>query len=324
MRRRTLLASAAGMAAVGFATNPSYASVTSGIGGSNYGWYHLDGCGREPYGVINAFHLAPDTIRAQLAAMRAGQDRLRVLIYHRRGPDTGTVMDSTGGNLSAQNRQNLTDLLAAIRAAGFGEIQVSFMTIGPNAAYTWPSWNEDMYQENWNLIYHLHPIIAAAGIQYRIDLCNEAIPASNQPILLRYTQRLWSDYTYVFGKNDTCGFSTIGMVPDRIKHIPTVYQGNPPYLFDFHFYGDSSADEYAQFTTAHTLMNQMGYSSQGWTIGEVYYNDATAAANLHRAIQSTGRTVFYLLQWPLVRGSSCADVSVSPPTNFSAYTAQGF
>jgi hypothetical protein len=300
------------------------ASTSTGVGGSNYGWYRLDGCSREPYGVINTFHRAPDVIRSQLAAMRAaGQDRLRVLVYHRRGPDTGTVMDSTGGNLSYQNRKNLADLLTAVAAAGFGEIQVSFLPIGPNAAYNWPSWNEDYYQENWNLIYHLHGMIAKAGLLYRIDLCNEAVPASNQPILLQYAQRLWADYVYVFGKNDTCGFSVIGD-SGRIANIPKVYQGNPPYLFDFHFYGNAAGDEYSQFTTAHDLMNQMGYREQGWTISEVYYNDATAAGSLQRAITGTGRTVFYLLQWPLARRATCADVCVAPPVNFTAYAAHGF
>lgn len=328
MRRRVLLGSAALGAAglvVGVA-GPSRAA-TGGArapGGSTYGWYRLDGCNREPYGVVNAFRNAPDVIRGQLAAMRAaGQSRLRLPIFHRHGPDTGTVMDSTGGDLSASNRQNLTDVLRAIVDAGFVEIQVSFMTIGLNAADSWTTWHEDRYQENWNLICNLHPIIAGAGIQYRIDLCNEAMPEKSQPVVLEYTQRLWTDYTSVFGRNDTCGFSTIG-VARRIEYIPKVYGKNPPYLFDFHFYREKDLDEYAKFTTAHQMMNQFGYTNQGWTIGEAYYNDSVAAANLRRAIDTTGRTVFYLLQWPLASSASCADVSVAPPVDFSAYTAQGF
>lgn len=328
--RRRLLTVATGLGtgavlgATASAPNLATAAASRATGGSNYGWYRLDGCTREPYGVVNTFHTARDTILTQLGQLyAAGQRRLRVLVYHRRGPDTGTVMDSTGGTLSAQNRQNLTDLLAAIRAAGFAEMQVSFLPIGGNFAANWSAWNEDVYQENWNLIYHLHPVISGAGVPYRIDLCNEAVPASSQPVLLQYAQRLWSDYTYVFGKDDTCGFSVIGSDTDRIKNIPNVYRGNPPYLFDFHFYRNS-VDEYQQFVSAHALMNQLGYGGQGWTISEAYYNDATAAANLHRAITDTGRTVFWLLQWPVRPGAACADVSVAPPLDFSAYTSQGF
>ena len=54
------------------------------------------------------------------------------------------------------------------------------------------------------------------------------------------------------------------------------------------------------------------------------------ARTLRQAMDSTGRTVFYLLQWPLQApridfpNSTCSDVSVAPPVNFAAYTAQGF
>lgn len=331
--RRTLFGLAGGIAAgavawpVYQAVRPGAASagVAQGVGGSNYGWYKLDGCSREPYGVVNTFDSARDTITSQLKQLaQAGQQRLRVLVYHHRGADTGTAMDSTGGDLSARNRQNLTDLLGAVVAAGFAEIQVSFLPIGDNFAANWSAWNEDLYQENWNLIHNLRPIVAGAGLQYRIDLCNEAIPTSGQATLLRYAQRLWTDYTGTFGKDDTVGFSIIGMDTDRIAQIPAVYQGNPPNLFDFHFYGSDTADEYQQFVAAHQIMNQQGFSGQGWTISEVYYDDATAADNLHRAIADTGRTVFYLLQWPLEKGSSCSDVSVAPPADFGAYAAQGF
>src|SRR5687767_14651316 len=91
MRRRVLLGSAAVGAAglVGWRAGSSLAATTGATsrGGSNYGWYQIDGCNREPYGVVNSFHKAPDLIRSQLAAMRAaGQARLRVHIIHRRRP----------------------------------------------------------------------------------------------------------------------------------------------------------------------------------------------------------------------------------------------
>lgn len=331
--RRKLLGLAGGVA-VGAVAWPIYqavrpgsasAAVSAGVGGSNYGWYKLDGCSREAYGVVNSFDKASGTITAQLKQLaQAGQQRLRIPIYHRHGADTGTVMDSTGGNLSAQSRQNLTDLLGAVAAAGFGEIQVTFIPINENFAANWSSWNDDLYQENWSVIQNLRPIIAGAKIQYRIDLCNESIPTSGQATLLQYAQRLWGDYVGAFGKDDTVGFSIIGMDIDRVGQIPAVYQGNPPDLFDFHFYRNDSGDEYQQFTAAHQLMNQQGYTSQGWTVSETYYNDATAADNVHRAVTDTGRTVFYLLQWPLEFGSSCSDVSVAPPVDFGAYASQGF
>ncbi|MDR6319890.1 hypothetical protein [Actinoplanes couchii] len=332
MRRRMLLGSAAVGAAglVGWRPGSSLAAPAEATsrGGSNYGWYQIDGCNREPYGVVNSFHKAPDLIRSQLAAMRAaGQARLRVHIIHRHRADTGTCMDSTGGNISAANRQNLADLLRAIKDAGFVEIQVAFMPIGENAAYNWTSWNEDIYQENWRLIANLRPIIAGSGLHYRIDLCNEAVPTDLQPLLLRYTQQLWKDYTNAFDKKDTVGFSAIGYA-GRIQNIPKVYGNNAPYLFDFHFYRRNGVDEGALFTTAHTMMNQYGYTKQGWTIGEAFNNDSIAASSLRQAINSTDRTVYYLLQWPRQAPSddpTCPDATVlPPPVNFGNYIAQGF
>jgi len=334
MRRRTLLGAAAVGAAglVGWPAGSSQAATTGSQarGGSNYCWYGIDGCDLEPYGVIKSFNNAPDVIRSQLAAMRAaGQSRLRVPIIHRSRPDTGTVMQSTGGDFSAQNRQNLTDLLSAIVDAGFVEIQVTFMPIGENAPWT-EEWKPDLYLENLNLIRNLRPIIAGAGIQYRIDLCNEAVPTSEQKVLLDYTQRLWDAYTDDFGKGDTCGFSIIANT-NRISHIPQVYGNNPPYLFDFHFYRPSVVyTEGDMFTAAHQQMNQYGYTNQGWTISETYYDDATAARTLRQAIDSTGRTVFYLMQWPVLAprvdypNPPCPKAIVPPPVNFGAYIAQGF
>lgn len=295
-------------------------------GGANYGWWGLDGCDREPFGVVRTFHQNAEVIRSQLRDMyQQGQSRLRILLYHRRGPDSGTLLDSTGGDLSVQNRRNLADLLTAVAEAGFVEIQVSFLPQGRNVPYLWPRWDEDLYQENWNLIVNLRPLLVDAGILYRIDLCNEAIPAPSQPVLLEYAQRLWTDYTHVFGRDDTLGFSAIASA-DRVARIPDVYGTEPPHLFDFHFYGNTwdGRDEHRQFVDTHQAMAAMGYGVQGWTIGEVYYDDQAAAEGLRRAIDETGRTVHYLLEWPLRRGAACEHVSVAPPLSFAAYSARGF
>ena len=319
MFRRVFLTSALVLTLLASGVTAASAVTAPARGGSNYAFYGLDGCTRDQFGVINRFAQGRETIVAQLAAMRqAGQQRLRIPIFHYRHADNGTVMDSTGGDLSPQNRQNLTDLLAAVKAAGFAEIEVGFFPIAMNAAYNWTAFDENMYQENWNLIYHLRPIIAGAGIPYKIDLMNEGLPTPAQTALRDYDKRLWIDYNHVFGKADTVGFSIIGD-PLRIGQLDAVYGGNQPYLFDLHFYDN----EYNAFVAAHTKMASMGYT-QGWILGEGYYNDTAAASDFRRASADTGRQVYYLTQWPLSRARTCADVDVAPPTAFSAYTAQGF
>jgi hypothetical protein len=243
---------------------------------------------------------------------------LRIGIYHYHGPDTGTAMNSSGGNLSAQNRRNLTDILAAVKAAGFAEIEVAFHPLGANAPDTWSRFDEVLYQENWSLIQNLHPIIAAAGVLYRIDLMNEGAPTLNQNPLRDYAKRLWSDYTSTFGKADTVGFSIIGD-PARIQQLPAVYGGNPPNVFDLHFYDN----EYQSFRATNDAMNQIGYH-QGWVLGEAYYNDAVAAKDLHRASIDTTRRIYYLTQWPITRTRHCADVDIASPAHYSNYSTQGF
>lgn len=302
-------------------TQHTYALTgTQSAGGSNYDFYQLDGCNREPYGVIDSYDKNPQLIRQQLSDMyNQGQRRLRIGIFFSNGLDTGTVMDSTGGTLSPQKMANLKSLLADVKNAGFAEVVIAMHAIGANDPTTWKSFDQTLYNQNRDLIYNLRPTIAAAGISYRIDLLNEGIPTTGQNVLLTYTQRLWSDYTAKFGKNDTLGFSVIGSEPARVARIKEVYGSNQPFMFDFHFYGNASSDEYSQFVAADNSVKAQGFGSQGWIIGETYYNDKTASQNISSAIKATGRTVFYLTQWPLTRTSQCSDVNVASPVDYTNF-----
>jgi hypothetical protein len=252
----------------------------------------------------------------------AGQRRLRIGIFHARGVDSGTVMDSTGGDLSAQNRRNLADLLAAIRAAGFEQVEVAFHPEGP-AISEWRDWDESRFQENWHLIRNLRPVIRAAGLPYRIDLSNETIPSSSQPLVLRYSRRLWAAYTRAFGRQDTVGFSLIPDL-DRVAQLRAVYGRRPPYTFDLHFYpGTGGLNEFEQFHSVDIAMRRLGHT-QPWIVGEALYDDSATAAQVASARAGSRRAVYYLTQWPLTRGSACADVDVGAPLAFDAYAAAGF
>jgi uncharacterized repeat protein (TIGR03803 family) len=185
--------------------------LPAGLGGSNYGWYYLaPPCNGEPYGVVYNYDTATATIDAQLRQMYDnGQRRLRIPIFHARGINSGTIMDSTGGNLAPRFQANLGNLLAAIKAAGFVEIEVGFFPQSNNSPIGWTTFSDDYFQENWSLIQNLHPIIAGAGISYHIDLMNEGIPPLGWAVLLQYDQMLWNDYVAEFGSDDTLGFSII-------------------------------------------------------------------------------------------------------------------
>jgi hypothetical protein len=318
MVKKALLAIASCLALMCYSASSNAQFPTSG--GSDYGWYFLNGCDREPYGVIYNYDTAQSTIDGQLQTMHANsQARLRIPIYHARGLNTGTIMDSTGGNLSPRFTANLTNFLASVRQQGFAEVEVGFFPQWVNDPSSWSAWNEDLYQENWNLIVNLRPIITGSGLAYRIDLLNEGIPTSGQAVLLQYTQRLWADYTFTYGKADTVGFSVISSDSNRLNQIPSVYGGNYPYLFDMHIYENS----YAVFVNAHNVLAGLGLT-QRWIIGEAFYDDAQEAQDLSSAIRDTGRTVFYLAQWPLSRNQNCSAVDVAPPSAFDQYSAHGF
>ncbi|MDX3191655.1 hypothetical protein PV458_24855 [Streptomyces sp. MN03-5084-2B] len=308
------------------------AQALDGHGGSNYAFYRIDhdpgGCDREPYGVVNSYDKAPATIGAQLRQMyAAGQRRLRIPLFHQHGPDSGTVLNSTGGRLSAQNRKNLADLLAAVKATGYQEIELGFFPIGAADPHDWTQWNESQYQENRSIVEDVRSVVRAAGLPYQLDLLNEGMPMSGQTTLRDYAKRLWHDYTAAHGKADTVGFSMTVWIADRARQIPDVYGGDVPHVFDVHLYGDDNGngDEYQQFVDAHNELASKGYH-QGWIIGEAYYDDATAADGIARAIRDTGQVVFYLTQWQLSRSDGCADktVDVAPPVSYAHYLADGF
>jgi hypothetical protein len=292
-------------------------------GGSNYDFYYLNGCYREPYNVINGFAKAPDLIKYQLGRMRAaGQDRLTIGVFHHHGAETGAVMDSTGGTLSEADLQNLADLLAAVKAAGFAEVTVAFNPIFANSPSGWWSWQQSLYDENWQLVQKVHDVVTAAAIPYRIDLGNELTPSTGQSLVARYDQQLWKAYTAKYGRTDTVGFSINSNDPGQIPNVAKVYGSAPPPVFDIHIYGD----EYNQFVGDDQQLRRQGFGAQPVIIGESYYNDPAAADGFARGSKDSGRRILYLTQWPKTRANApqCDQVDVAPPLDFTAYRAAGF
>jgi hypothetical protein len=298
------------------------------LGGSNYAWYYLaTPCNREPYGVVYNYNTATSTIETQLQQMFSnGQRRLRIPIFHARGISSGTIMDSTGGNLAPQFQTNLAHLLAAVKAAGFLEIEVSFHPQSLNDPTQWTSFSSDYFQENWSLIQNLRPIIAASGMPYHLDLLNEGIPPLGYDALLQYDQMLWNDYVAEFGSSDTLGFSIIadsahvGQV--RTVYGPSAFGNNgSPQVFDVHIYDETGSS----FATAFNALSSQGYQQVPWIIGEGFYNDAAEATALRQQANGTGQKVLYLTQWPLTSDESCSHaVNVAPPADFSNYAVQNF
>lgn len=332
------------------------------VGGSNYHWYRVDACDREPYGLVATYHhmIAGGTVRAraqqQLAAMRAaGQERLSLGIYFHHGAPgmAGTLVDSSSPAHIAQAVTNVGQLLTDVRAAGFREVLFRFFPVGaisPSDA----GFNPALIDEYWNLIVAVRPALVAAGLPYRIDLMVEGAPRDrNLPLpdpwqypaneeWSKAVRTLWRRYAADYGKVDTVGFSFLtdfepghrDRLRHRVRHMRYVYEGNGPHLFAADIYGTPTASDADKFIALHDAMvredanGSRGWRDAGWIIAESYYDDPLTAADLASAIAATRRTVFYLTQWPWDRADlSCGptpDVNRAPPTSWMAYGGYGF
>lgn len=331
-------------------------------GGSNFLWYTLGpGCDREPYGIVPNYHHAEvrTQVRAQLAAMFAsGQARLSLGVYFAHGVPTGTAIDSSNPAAVTQAAQNVADLLADVRAAGFHAVLFRFFPVGviypPN-----DNFDPSLVGEYWNFIHAIRPAVAGAGLAYLIDLGVESLPRdSDLPFIpdpwkyprntdwSRAVRTLWQDYYAAFGSADTIGFSSLtdddpDVMRSRVRHMRYVYDiggGNPRYpaTFAIDVYGDTVANETVKFTQFDRALRQEDSSGAlGWRdapviVAETYYDDPVAAENLRAAMNSTGRKVPFLTQWPLDRGSgaptggNCAATNVPPPFVWSVYGHYGF
>jgi len=198
-------------------------------------------------------------------------------------------------------------------------------------------WKDDLFWENWRLIVNVSADLEAeqqrSGLSYYIDLMNEAIYPHESQVnpndleyraicrtMERYCRELWNLYTAGFGKDHTVGFSINVGDSARVANFRNIYgdcryggqECNGPYVLSAHIYGEGTCDELCKFTAFHHALTDEGYPKEntGIIIGESFYNDPIAAANFDRARSpeetgGTGRTIFYVLQWPILRGQYC-------------------
>jgi hypothetical protein len=332
--------------------------VPAGRGGSNLVWHDLQGCEREPFGVIANYH-EPGIrarVRSQLAQMREqGQERVSIGLFHLRGtPDlagriNGTLLDSSGGQLHPRQRANLVALLADVREAGFASFLFRYHPQGGNDPRGWDDFDADRFEENAALIESIEPLLQAAGMPHGTDLMVEGMPrarivefAGNRIIRpdeparepwSRYARELWARFVQGFGTASTVGFSFVSDTDDvridaRAEHVPYVYTVDGlltlPVALAFDLYGTAERDEGWIFERHHAHLADEGVASTPFVVAEAYYDDAVAASSLGDAMKATGRPVLFLTQWPLRRGAACADVDVAPPVDYRSWRNHGF
>lgn len=319
----------------------SFAATASGVGGqgvvyfvydlgtysgnlpwsSSNNWYVPGRNFKTPIGLYN---INPSLSNTQLANMRASGMDYVVLQFGMKDlsvcaangscyngfPDDwvwGELIDDSLGTLHPTHEANLRGLLRRIVNLGFRNVVIRFT----DGAAGWTSWDEVAYSHSWNFIVKVHLTVdqelagSVTGAIY--DLGGESagyVAGQN----LQFMQRLWSDYTLVFGKADTVGFSAIA-VPDRISGGMASYGAQLPSRYAFTAYGDV----YAGLTN---IWNSLPVSERTKPIMlvETYHNDASTAAQIARFLsEHPSFNLFAVTQWPLTRTPPCTgcDANVS-------------
>lgn len=278
-------------------------------------WYQPGRNFKTPIGLYN---VNPSLADSQLAAMRASGMDYVVLQFGMADlsvcaangscfngfPDDwvwGELIDASPGTLHPIHEANLRALLKRIVALGFRDVVIRFTD---GAAAQWSAWDEVKYSHAWNFIVKVHLTVdqelagSVTGAIYDLGGESGGYTAGQN---LAFMQRLWSDYTYVFGKDDTVGFSTIA-VPDRVAASLASYGTLRPPRYAFTAY----SDVYAGLTN---IWNALPASERSKPIMlvETYHNDATTAAQIARFLaEHPGFNLFAVTQWPLTRDPVCA------------------
>src|SRR5215510_9515105 len=305
-------------------------------GGSNWNFYKIDDndCwSYRKYGIVVNYHLAKAETDRQLQAIYdSGQRRLRLVLWFATKVDpwdAGWVVSSGPNNmLDTQTASNFVNLLTKMKTIGFEHVIVAFAPWADNYAGNWTAWNDYLFEADWNFINNTRQLIRSVGIPYLIDLGNEHTPWPNQPHLILYDKRLYGNYTWNWGTDDTLGFSLVGAQGELVPQIPEIYSWGKGYpkVFDVHFYGHTAGrgSEYEQFLAVDQAFKGIGLSTVPWIIGETFYNDHAAAYDIRRAMDKTGRPVQYLMQWPIHRGNWCQTSYIVGMNAFNAYIDRGF
>lgn len=273
-------------------------------------WYQPGQNFKTPIGLYN---LMPDKADAQIADMRAsGMD---YIVIHIAMADLsackangscndgfpnnwlwGELIDDSQEQLRPTQQANLIAILNQVKAAGFRTVIIRFANYDAGGT----SWQEVKYQYAWNLIARTHRLVAqqmqGSLTKVLYDLGCEALGAPN---MQAYVQRLWSDYTYTFGNDDTVGFSTIA---DAYHLAGLSWYGQlKPKIYAFDIYGDVGAG---------LLQAWKALGSEGGKpimLMETYQNDALTESQLQTALQAYPQiNLVAVNQWPTTRDAPCS------------------
>jgi hypothetical protein len=312
------------------------------IGGSNYPMYSVgkyleyptDSVWVIPYNmrpVIGTYHLAPDTVRKQLAIMyNNGQRKIALDLWYsdfsRDGnlvdsPLYGHVVSATMGKLIPQHEQNLINLLNDIVNQGFDQIMFRFDTQGDSDPRGWGNtWYEDRYLNDWSFVSStkatVQKTLEGKSIKVLYDLDGELAGIDSGQAKV-YFQRMWGDYVKNYGSHNTIGFSFAVSPPRSFSDAIALYDkvGKRPDIYGFDIYGD----EFAGLAYLQNVLQSVGDQNKPVFMEEAYYNDPEAYQQIMQARSALHLNLKFIMQWPEQRGAVQQNFSVQYPADYSAY-----
>ena len=310
------------------------------VGGSNYPMYSVgkyleyptDSVWLIPYNmrpVIGTYHLAPDTVRKQLAIMyNNGQRKIALDLWYSDlapapplldSPLYGHVVNSRLGKLLPQHEQNLINLLNDIVNQGFNQIMFRFDTQGDSDPRGWTVWQEDRYLKNWDFVSStkttIQKTLEGKKIKVLYDLDGElAGIAIGQTEM--YFQRMWGDYVKNYGSHNSVGFS-FAVAPGRLTDAMASFDkvGKRPDIYAFDIYGD----EFNSLTYLQNELQLAGEQNKPVFMEEAYYDDPQSYQQIIQARAALHMNIRFIMQWPWQRGAVQHDFSVQYPADYSAY-----
>ncbi|PWT76929.1 MAG: hypothetical protein C5B59_05350 [Bacteroidetes bacterium] len=310
-------------------------------GGSNYAMYSVgtylqfptDSDWNIPYNlrpVIGTYHLAPDTVKMQLAKMYAnGQRKIALDLWYldfslygnpSDSPVNAHVVNSKLGKLMPQQESNLKNLLIDIINTGFNTIILRFATQGNSASISWNSWDQSRYDVNWSFIrttiQTVQQQITGKPIDILFDLDLENGGNSNGQAV-QYNAQLWTDYVKTFGSHHTIGFSIAYNATGKVVNAMKVYDqvGVRPDIYGFDVYGD----ELAGYTELYNEMKSVGEDKKPVFAEEAFYDDALSDFQIRQARSTLNWNIKWIMQWPEQRYAIQNNFSVQFPADYSNY-----
>lgn len=311
--------------------------------GNPPGWYSPELSLKPTVGLLQ---LNQASVDAKLQGMHAsGQTELAIPLWF--GPLTidpngdgvwGHVVDSTGYALRTQQQSNLVHVLTQATQLGFKRVIIRFLPQGGAAPETWTgTWtfqdpnnpNEQKYQQNWNFIANtinlVRSTLTGSATTYLVDLSGE-LGGGTLGLQPQYGQRLWADYIYVYGNNNSLGFS-IAYAPGRISSTYswyTTYGAYVPAVWAFDVYGFAyGANEYSELQAIKNELQGLGLQNSPLIILESFWNDSSSAANFTKAKNKLGLTFQSIFDWPIDRSTFLHAFNCSSGACTPIYCSQG-